>query len=168
MMWNGKYLIWDHIREVLKLNLGLKVACRLTDEHVELSSRSRMKVDLAVQTLSATNAGLLRHYVAKIYPDAVGTAEFCSIMNKFFDVMNVRNPKETGQKIKVDSRLYTDINDERFDWLVNVFLKYFDDWKNKIALIPGLSDTEKEKMRNSCTVCERWRLLSVSQLLHTG
>ena len=101
---------WDHIREVLKLNLGLKVACRLTDEHVELSYRSRMKVDLAVQTLSATNAGLLRHYVAKIYPDAVGTAEFCSIMNKFFDVMNVRNPKETGQKNMKSTHACTQIS----------------------------------------------------------
>ena len=123
----------------------MKVNCKLTDD-IELSFRSWMKVNLAVQTLSATNAALLKQYVAEIYPDAVGTAEFCSMMNKFFDVMNVRNPEESRQKLKVDSRPYKDVNDERFDWLVNVFLKYFDDWKNKIDSIPGLSDTEKERM----------------------
>ena len=90
-MWNnGHYLIWHYIRDILKLNSYLKVAPKLREEHVNLSSRSKMRVNLAVQTLSATNALLLQNYCGS---ETQETAKFCSLMNTFFDIMNVPNTK---------------------------------------------------------------------------
>ena len=66
------------------MNRGLKTAPKLREEHINLSSHSVMKVNLAVQILSATNANILRHYHGT---EKHGTAEFCSIMNTFFDIM---------------------------------------------------------------------------------
>ena len=92
LMWNnGNYLIWQHIKDIVNMNRGLKTAPKMREEHINLSSHSVMKVNLAVQTLSATNANILRHYHGT---EKHGTAEFCSMMNTFFDIMNVRNSKE--------------------------------------------------------------------------
>ena len=67
-------------------------------------------------------------------------------MNKFFDLMNVRSTKEGQIKRNSNLRPYETTDDERFDWLKNVFLKYFDDWESNIAQRQGFTKTEKEKM----------------------
>ena len=36
---------------------------------------------------------------------------------------------------------YTSVDDERFAWLENVFLKYFEDWLNSINDRPGSFST---------------------------
>ena len=51
------------------------------------------------------------------------------MIDQFFDCMNVRSVSEHIQKRKDKVAPYTDIDDERFDWLFNVFLNYFDTWK---------------------------------------
>ena len=66
--------------KTLPRNEGLKIAPKMRDAHVNLTSYSVMKVNLAVQTLKhCHDAG--KH----------ATAEYCSLMNDFFDIMNVRN-----------------------------------------------------------------------------
>ena len=57
--------------------------------------------------------------------------------------MNVRCTTESTDKIKPNLKVFESVDDERFDWLINVFLKYFDDWKEKIAALPGLSAKQK-------------------------
>ena len=38
------------------------------------------------------------------------------------------------------------IDDEQFEWLLNLFLKYFNDCKEKISALTGYSPEEKKKM----------------------
>ena len=64
-------------------------------------------------------------------------ASFNDVMGKCFDCCNGRNTKEYREKIKSFLKPYSNINDERFDWLENDFLKYFSDWKVSIENRPG-------------------------------
>ena len=58
-------------------------------------------------------------------------------MYSFFDIVNVRNPNEHLHKAKPFLAVFTSINDPRFSWLRNVFLKYFNDWRNSIEQRAG-------------------------------
>ena len=111
-MWNdGNYLEWKYIRDIVRLNTqGPKVVPKMTEEHINLSSHSKMKVNLAVQTLCATNGKILE---SKFGPAHEGTAKFCSVMNKFFDVMNVRHPTEYIEKRNWDIRPFESPDDDR-------------------------------------------------------
>ena len=73
-----------------------------------------MNVKLAAQVLSATTSTLLNTYYGQ---ETTGTANFCEYMNNFFDCINVRSLKEGNP--------YGDVNDFRFNWLENSFLKIF-------------------------------------------
>ena len=82
LMWNGKELIWSHIAQLYHSDVeqALHQLPKLTSDHINLTSFSKMKVSLAVQVLSKTVAlGLRRHY-----PDgqADETAKFCEMVNR--------------------------------------------------------------------------------------
>ena len=103
-----------------------------------------MKVNLAVQVLSATVSNVLSTYSG---PDCSATDKFCSMMNSFFDCLNVRCT--TKGKMKRNNFLlpYTSPDDERFNWLENVFLKYLNDWQGSIQNRSGnFSAKAKAKM----------------------
>ena len=46
-----------------------------------------MNVKLAAQILSSTVSKVLLKYVT---PESAGTAKLCSLMDMFFDIMNIR------------------------------------------------------------------------------
>ena len=121
----------------------LKDPLKIREEHVNLSSHSKMKVVLAVQTLSKTNANVLRNNFTSEYH---GTADFCFMMNKFFDIMNVKNSTDHIESRNMDKRPFYSPEDERLVWLQNVFLKYFNDWEQKIMAREGFDAKQKEKM----------------------
>ena len=54
------------------------------------------------------------------------------MMDKFFDCMNVRNCTEHQKKLKPFLKPYTSVTDERFAWIIDVFLKYLSYWKTSI------------------------------------
>ena len=58
-------------------------------------------------------------------------------MDHFFDALNVGNTSERDRKRKVFLKPYRNIDDQRFDWLQNVFLKYLSDWRESIEEQPG-------------------------------
>ena len=62
LMWNGKELIWGHIAELYHSDVeqALHQLPKLTPDHINLTSFSKMKVSLAVQVLSKTVALGLR------------------------------------------------------------------------------------------------------------
>ena len=69
------------------------------------------------------------------------------MFDNFFDCMNVRNTQECIKKQKDFLKPYSSINDDRFEWLLNTFLPYFQSWKDSIDLRPGnFSKTEKSRM----------------------
>ena len=135
-MWNDNlHLLWSHISSIFyeDMELGLKQLPKLTSDHINLTPYSAMNVSLAAQVLSSTVASVLN----ASNPDAPGAAKFCELMDSFFDCANVRNSKECMFKQKKILKPYTDVDDEQFMWLLDVFLKYFDDWKTSIDDRPG-------------------------------
>ena len=51
--------------------------------------------------------------------------------------MNIRNIQSHEFERKPFLAPFTSVNDDRFDWLQNVFLKYFMDWLTSIEQSPG-------------------------------
>ena len=47
-------------------------------------------------------------------------------MNRFFDIMNTRNLIEGKCKANKDLDVINDVNDNRFTWLTDEFLGYFE------------------------------------------
>ncbi|XP_057299290.1 uncharacterized protein LOC130629929 [Hydractinia symbiolongicarpus] len=131
-MWNdGHYLTWNHISKLFHddLDCGLHLVPKITNEHISLTPFSVMNVRLAAQVLSESVFQALQTYGP---PDAIGTATYCRMLDKFFDCMNVRNSVECVRKQRPFLKPYENLDDERF-WLIDTFLKYFTDWKISIA-----------------------------------
>lgn len=66
LMWNGKELIRDHIAQLYHSDIeqALHQFPKLTLDHINLNSFSKMKVNLAVQVLSKKVALALRRHFA--------------------------------------------------------------------------------------------------------
>ena len=62
-----------------------------------------------------------------------GTKRFVSMMDKFFDCLNVKNCTEGHRSRKELKKPFTSINDGRFTWLSETFLGYLDGWQTDIA-----------------------------------
>lgn len=164
-MWNdGLHILWSHISRFYyeDSSTGLHYLPKLTNDHIQLNSYSVMNVRLAVQVLSDTVGNVLMKYGP---PDAAKTAEFCLMMDKFFDCTNVRNRvecelkplsttstmtvseplplakttmKAKTRKLKPFLRPYESVEDERFEWLNDVFLKYLSSWKDNVMNRDGV------------------------------
>ena len=95
-----------------------------------------MTVRLAAQVLGGTMA----HIRNKFGPShADETAEFILGIDKFFDCCNVRNTKECTIKGKPFLTPYKNQYDERFEWLKNDFLGYFENWKIILKIAQEIS-----------------------------
>ena len=55
--------------------------------------------------------------------------KFVRLMNKWFDVVNVKHIREGQNSCNPDLMPFTDINDPRITWLETKFLRHFNDWK---------------------------------------
>ena len=146
-MWNNdNYMLWDHIAKLYysDLDSGLHQLPKLTTDHIVLKSYSKMKVSLAVQVLSNTVAQAFeRHYSSG---EAQETARLCKMMNDFFDCLNVRSTSEHLRKRNALLAPYQAVDDERFNWLQNVFLEYLKNWKRSVDTRERFSDDEKGRM----------------------
>ena len=77
----------------------------------------------------------------------LGTAEFCLMFDRFFDIMNVSSTTASSRELKPFNAPFSSIDDPRFSWLKNQFLKYFEDWLRSIEERPGAyTKSEKQKM----------------------
>ena len=129
LMWNdGQYLLFKHIADIFYRDqaVALHVLPKLTLEHIVLTSFSKMKVKLATQVLSRSVALALEESGNS---EVLGIAEFCRMMNDFFDCTNVRSLREHERKRNDLIKPYTAVDDDRFGWLRDVFLKYLENWK---------------------------------------
>ena len=136
-LWNaGKNLLWEHFARIYHMDSenSLKLLPKVTYDHIKLTPYSKMRVSLAVQILSSTMATVLRKYIGG---EANATAKFCEMVDAYFDCLNVRNKSEHIRKRKPNLAPYEDVNDRRFTWLENEFLKFFDSWKESIEERPG-------------------------------
>ena len=106
---------------------------KLTSDHFNLTRYSVMRVHLAAQVLSDTVAVCFDKFGSS---GASATAKFCSMMDKFFDCLNVRNTTEHVFKTKPLLMPNSDIDDPRFTWS-DRFLDYFSQWKECIERHKG-------------------------------
>ena len=100
-----------------------------------------MNVRLATQCLSESVGKILKSR----YAESTATDELCLNMDKFFDIMNIRNESEGVKKRKPFLNPFRNINDERFSWLQDEF--YLENWKSSVEKREGnFSRAERNKM----------------------
>lgn len=162
-LWNGKTISWKHVVKLYEDHCEqteLRLCPKLTRNHLYLTSFSKMRVSLAAQILSATVANGLQ----MIYGDAVSsTVEFVRILNKWFDIMNVKNLHESRNTRNNDLAPFTCRDDPRLAWLENDFPKYFEEWEAAVNARPGnFSRKQKEQMKLSHQTVDGLKLTSVS------
>ena len=113
---NGKYILWDHIYSVYERDKKRRLyATDLRSAHVHLDNLSKMRVKLAVNTLSE-----------KVYKDMAlhenniteKTQEFIKMCEMLWNVFNDNSPLQS-------------ITDERVANL-NQVLNYFKTWKQEL------------------------------------
>ena len=123
-MWNnGMFIIWNHISDIFyeDKECGLHLLPKLSYEHIKLTPYSVMNVKLAAQVLSSTVSKVLLEYGP---PEAAETAKFCSLMDSFFDIVNIKNLTSYKYEGKPFLAPFESIDDPRFSWLRNEFLQF--------------------------------------------
>ena len=113
-MWNnGVLVLWKHMAQMFyeDADNGLKLLPKVTYDHINLNAYSKMRVNLAVQVLSASMAAVLRAF----WPaEAAATATYCEMMDNFFDCPNVRSCTEHQMKRKPFLAPYRYVHDKRY------------------------------------------------------
>ena len=88
-------------------------------------------------------ANILKNY----YPcETHKTAEFCEMMNNFFDIFNVQNSVEGIKTKNSFLKPFTSDIDERIEWLHYTFLSYFTNGKLSTENREDFSQSKKEKI----------------------
>ena len=109
-----------------------------------LTSYSIMNGKMAAQVLSSTVSNVFSNYAS---PVAAETAKFCSIMDAFFESMNIRDKNSRKFDLKPSLIPFSLIDDPRFSWLRSMLLQFFDDWLHSIEHREGrFSRNAKIKM----------------------
>ena len=121
----------------------LKLVKKLTSDHINLTSFFVMRVNLAAQVLSETVGNVLNIFGPE---EDEGTGQFCLMMDKFFDCLNVRNTKEHIIKRKPFLKPYESVDDITFAWL-DEFLQYFKSWKHSIEARNDANYTKNAKSK---------------------
>ena len=75
---------------------GLKLSIKLNAEHIRLNPYLKMNVRLTNQVLSESVG---KHHYTYHGPECHGTADLC-MMDKFFDLLNIKNDIEHTSSIK--------------------------------------------------------------------
>ena len=143
---DGLLIVWDHIVYAYQQqqNMGLKLMNKLKEEHVYLNSYSKMNVRLATQVLSSTVANYFETYTSPVYH---GTAKYCEMFDKFFDIFNGKSTLQFKVDNKPFLKPFSDVNDSRISWLMETFLPYFENWQSSIHQRSDLTTlSEKQKL----------------------
>ena len=119
----GQDILWQQLRWLYdaKLSLsdrskGLFMLKKLSKEHLDLTSFSRMRVDLAVEVilLQVLSASVAKSFDFYGDPATRETQRFILMFDSFFDCLNVRNRDEHAKRRKPNLSPYTSPDDARF------------------------------------------------------
>jgi hypothetical protein len=110
-----------------------------------------MKVIYAAQVLSNSVTEALKRFKSDSRFTKYDVDELCKFLllcNNFFDCMNgEKSPTSTRNKENKFLAPYEDVNDWRFNYLLNDVLKFFHDWKKDTTKRPGrFEKEERDKM----------------------
>lgn len=146
-MWNnGDHILWSHVKQMFydDQNHSLHLLPKLTYDHIHLTSYSKMNVRLAAQVLSSSMSKVLLNFGPK---SSSTTAQYCQMIDSFFDIVNIRNTSDYLQKLKPLLEPFSSPDDPRLDWLTGEFLDFFKSWLKSIQARPGkFTKTDHEKM----------------------
>lgn len=92
---DGKMIAWKYFEELVKLRRteGFALTHKMTEAHIQWRSK-KMKVQLAVQTLSKSTADSMQFLLEEEHPkfsDANATIRFTRIFNDLFDIFNSKS-----------------------------------------------------------------------------
>lgn len=127
----GRKIDWKFIEMLCEIQNteGLHAATKLSSKHVDFHNE-KMKVKLAVQTLSASvSSALLFCKTMKIsgFEDCDATAQFCLNINNIFDILNSRNlSAKYHYKRGISTKNYVFIADEIYG-----YINYLSNLKNE-------------------------------------
>ena len=97
--------------------------------------------------------------------DVTGTAEFCKMMNGFFDCTNVRSLTEHVRKKNAFIKPYESAEDERLTWLKDVFRKCLESWRQSTLEREGeYTPDERQKMFLSVQTYEGLKIAVYSHI----
>lgn len=145
-MWLNGDISWTHVVRLYEEHCyasEYRMCPKLTRNHIELTSFAKMRVSLAAQVLSDTVANALE----LMYGESVAASvKFIRMMNKWFDIVNVKNLYEGRNSRNPNLQPFTDPTDARLDWLETEFVQYLDNWKETASNRPG-SFTPKQRQQ---------------------
>ncbi|XP_066914303.1 uncharacterized protein [Clytia hemisphaerica] len=155
----GREISWNHLVSCYEYDLmknracpGLRKLHHLTEEHVKLTPRLRMRVKLAIQVMGC------RMVSALIDQDNLYTTETRNFIQKVDDVFDCLNGRRENDYGKPHRAPYRSVNDSRFKDVLQDFLKYLEDWEAEVEKIPNLSNEEKAKRMLSNQTRAVWRI----------
>ncbi|XP_072027683.1 uncharacterized protein [Amphiura filiformis] len=147
MLWNNGNISWKMVEDLYYNDVeagGLYLNKKLSYEHIDLTSYSKMKVGLAAEVISRTVANALSVFYAS---SAATTVEFVETFDRFFDLLNVRSRDEATRKRKPELAAYSSDTDWRLKWLTGDFITFLDDWEKAVKDRPGeYTTTQRNKM----------------------
>ena len=141
-MWNdSKYLLFRHIADLYfsDQEFRLHTLPMLTMDHIVLMCYSKMKVKLARK--------VMRKFV-EISRQTSGNVEVLVLQLAAKWRMMFLTEQTRGHKTKhimkknLFVKPYSLSDDERLSWLLNVFVKYLEDWKQNTLTRPGIFSRE--------------------------
>ena len=106
-------------------NEGPKFGNKLSKGHV-IFHRHKMNVKIAAQTFSSSVADALEFLMKSGHPafeDAEGTIRFIRIIDRLFDLLNIRNPFGKGYKKPLflhDKARWLSVIEESINYLINL------------------------------------------------
>ena len=133
--------------------LFIHILPKLSNKNIKLTQK--LNVRLVAQVLSSVRK------VLSVYgpPEAAETACFCSLMDRFFDIMNIRNIQSLEFEQKPTLAPFRSVNNQRCSWFRNVFLKSFQDWLNSVQQRQGnFTKDAGQTMFISWQTCERLKI----------
>nr|XP_054764639.1 uncharacterized protein LOC129271286 [Lytechinus pictus] len=148
LQYGQRHIRWTHLIRLYEWDSSsdLRLLPRLTPEHLYLNPSLRMRVKLATQVLSQSVANALKLQSQKTGDTSTdGTRQYIEMFNKFFDCLNVSTLLEGQRKRNPNMMPYSSVNDQRFEWLTDVFMRYIKDWEQDIADVPNLSALERQR-----------------------
>lgn len=139
---------------------GLRLLPRIKFEHINLTPRLRMRVNLAAQVLSESVGKAL--VVQGNYLTSE-TRLFISNFDQFFDCLNVSRLLQDVKSRKRARAPYTTADDWRFKWLKDDFLeKYINEWHRSSMAIVQIPKDERRRLCLSDQTLEGIRLTITS------
>ena len=120
LMNKGRHILWEHVTDVYKREqLRSLYSTDLPSSHINLDNLSKMRVKLAVYTLSEKVAKEMKECDDS---NTKATQEYISACSNFWQVINASEPLHT-QEFKEKIKLLDDV------------ILFFNDWKKSLETV---------------------------------